>query len=72
MATDAADADADSPGEVLRRWEEFGGRWHVVARTASQVTISLRRCDGGEEVQRLTFVDPELIEFVGSRTSSDD
>jgi len=41
-------------------------------RTASQVTISLRRCDGGEEVQRLTFVDPELLRFFGGRTSSED
>jgi hypothetical protein len=35
------------------------------------VTVSLCRCDGGEEVGRLSSDDPELIAFLGDRLSSE-
>ena len=54
----------EDPVEVLRRWEEFGAVWEVVHRTADQVTVALRRCDGGEEVGRLVSDDPRLREYV--------
>jgi hypothetical protein len=37
----------DRVAELLR-WEDAGAHWQVLARTASEVTIALLRCDGGE------------------------
>ena len=59
--------DPEPPVEVLRRWETFGGVWEVVQRTPARLVISLRRCDGGEEVSRLVSEDPELRRFVDAR-----
>jgi hypothetical protein len=56
--------EPDDPVEVLRRWEDFGAVWQVVARTPKRLTISLRRCDAGEEVSRLVSDDPALREYV--------
>jgi hypothetical protein len=36
------------------------------------VTVSLRRCDGGEEAERFTSGDPELLAFLDGRLSSED
>ena len=58
---------AENPVDVLRRWEDFGAVWEVVDRGEFGVTVSLCRCDGGEEVQRLTSADPELLTFLASR-----
>jgi hypothetical protein len=55
--------------ETLRRWEEFGAVWEVVHRAGDQVTISLCRCDGGEEVSRLVSTDPAVLAHVESRSS---
>jgi hypothetical protein len=57
----------DDPVDVLRRWEDFGAVWQVVARTPEQVTVSLRRCDAGEEVTRLVSDDPALRAYVEER-----
>jgi len=51
----------DDPIEALRRWTTFGGTWEVVHRWAGLATLSLRRCDGGEEVQRL-FLDAATLD----------
>lgn len=59
------------PIEVLERWQSFGAMWRVVARAPGSVTISLCRCDGGEEVQRLTSTNPELLGWLADRTSSE-
>jgi hypothetical protein len=56
---------------ALRRWEESGAVWRVLARTDAAVTVSLCRCDGGEEVERLTSGDPALLEFLAGRSASD-
>ena len=55
---------ADDPVETLRRWEEFGAVWEVVHRTSDQAVVSLRRCDGGEEVSRMVSADPRLLAFL--------
>ena len=57
--------------ETLRRWEEFGGVWRVTFRSGSQVTLSLCRCDGGEEVERLSFDDPELARWLDERRGAE-
>lgn len=59
------------PVEELRRWEDSGAHWQVVARTADRLIIALLRCDGGEEAGRLVSDDPALLAFVGSRDRSD-
>lgn len=58
--------------EELRRWEDSGAHWQVVARTADRLIIALLRCDGGEEVERIVSDDPALLEFVGARERSGD
>jgi hypothetical protein len=59
--------DEEDPVEVLQRWEEFGAVWHVVHRTADEATVSLLRCDGGEEVSRLVSRDPRLLAYLDRR-----
>ncbi len=63
-------AEPDDPVETLRRWEAFGATWRVVQSTPEQVTVSLCRCDGGEEVERLVSSDPELRTYVESRPAT--
>jgi len=58
--------------EVLTRWQEAGAVWRVVARSRSQVTIALCRCDGGEEVERLMTAHPGTVDFLAGRDSSED
>lgn len=56
----------------LRRWEESGGRWRVLARSADSVVLALLTCDIGEEVDRLSATDPAFLGYLGTRTSSED
>jgi len=62
--------EPDDPLETLRRWEAFGATWQVVHSTPEQVTVSLCRCDGGEEVERLVSSDPALRAYVESRPAT--
>lgn len=55
----------------LERWTLFGAVWRVASRSAGTVTISFCRCDDGEEVDRLTSDDPNLIEWLGRPTESE-
>jgi hypothetical protein len=48
-----------------------GGTWKVMSRTQSHVAITLCTCVGGEEVQRLTSADADLIAFLNGRSSSE-
>jgi len=57
---------------VLRRWEDAGAHWAVIARHAGSVTVALYRCDGGEEVDRITSTDPRLDEFLAGRENNVD
>ena len=50
----------------LLRWEQFGAVWEVVRRDRETVTVSLCRCDGGEEVARIVSDDPELVAYVSA------
>ena len=53
--------------ETLQRWEDFDATWEVLHRTSDHVTLSLRRCDGGEEVSRLVTSDPAVLAHVDRR-----
>lgn len=65
-----SDRPRQNPVDTLVRWEDHGAVWRVVGRTASEVTVALFRCDGGEEVERLVSDDPALLAFVDERLSS--
>ena len=58
--------------ETLLRWQDAGGVWRVVATTSGRVTVALLRCDGGEEVERLTTADARTLQFIAGRAGSDD
>jgi hypothetical protein len=62
---------ADDPVAVLQRWADAGAVWRVVDRRDT-VTVALYRCDGGEEVDRISSADPHLLRFLADRTSSQD
>lgn len=55
----------------LRRWEQSGATWHVLTRSERSVTVSLCRCDDGEEVERLRSDDPAAVILLDGRTGSD-
>ena len=70
---DGPDAGASSiVSAVLQRWEGSGAVWRVISRSAGWMVISLLTCDAGEEMDRLTSSDPELLDYVGARDGSDD
>lgn len=50
----------DDPVAVLHRWADAG------------VTVGLYRCDGGEEVDRISSTDPRLLHYLAGRTSSEE
>lgn len=56
--------------QTLERWAEFGGVWRVVASDEQAATVSLCRCDGGEEVQRLTTQEPDLVAWLAHHPES--
>jgi len=62
----------DGPVAALRRWEDLGGTWRVLAERGGGVTVALCRCDGGEEVERISSADPALLAHLGGRRSSED
>ena len=57
---------------VLERWQQSGAVWRVVERGRSRVSVALLRCDGGEEVERLSSTDPIWLGHLQARESSDD
>lgn len=61
---------SDDPVGILQRWEDSGAHWAVVARRNGVSTVALYRCDGGEEVDRITSADPRLVEFLADRDTS--
>ena len=57
---------------VLTRWQEAGAVWQVLAHSGSRATVALLRCDGGEEVERLSTAHPGTLRFLAGRSSSQD
>jgi hypothetical protein len=71
MMTDDATTGSELVA-TLNRWHDSGAVWRVVERTPSRVTVALLRCDGGEEVQRLSSANPVWLTFLDGRTSSEE
>lgn len=59
-------------GDRLRRWEDAGGTWRVLAGGIDRVTVGFCRCDGGEEVDRLTTTDAGALAHIGGRETSEE
>ncbi|QDP98738.1 hypothetical protein FOE78_11000 [Microlunatus elymi] len=71
MNPDPSPTDGRSGLGRVRRWEDLGGIWRVLDRHPDQLTISLCRCDGGEEVERFSSSEPSLLGFIGDRDTSE-
>ncbi len=56
----------------LQRWQDSGAVWQVISRKGGRVTVALLRCDGGEEVDRFTSDNPQLLSFIGDRMTSEE
>jgi hypothetical protein len=69
---DAGPSDRIDVISALRRWEDFGGSWRVLSSDPAGLIVSLCRCDGGEEVERLRSADPALAAFIGQRRTNGD
>lgn len=57
---------------ALRRWQDAGGIWRVVGHRNGTVTVALCRCDGGEEVERISSSHPQVLASLAGRTGSED
>lgn len=64
MSAKEGGTPSGDPVAILRRWEDAGGVWRVATRQGDRVTVALCRCDGGEEADRLTSADPDLLAYV--------
>jgi hypothetical protein len=71
ITTDTGTENGHEQVAALKRWEASGAVWRVAAQKAGGVSISLCRCDGGEEVGRFSSGDPELIAYLAGRLSSE-
>jgi hypothetical protein len=60
-----------APVPVLRRWEESGAVWRVLAEDRAEMTIGLLTCDAGEEVARFRCSREAVAEFLADRPSSE-
>jgi hypothetical protein len=56
---------------TLLRWELAGGMWRVLDRDEGELTIGLFTCDAGEEMDRFTSADEQLLAVVGERSISE-
>lgn len=51
----------------LQRWEDEGGTWELLTRGHGSATVGLRRCDGGEEVDRFSSHGEQFLAYVDDR-----
>ncbi len=55
----------------LRRWEDSGGTWRIVAGNGDAVDVALLTCDAGEEMDRIRSREPDLLDHVRTRADDD-
>lgn len=61
----------ESKVATLERWADHGAVWRVVHLSEKSARVDLCTCHG-QPVERLESDDPELIEYLRGRTSSED
>ena len=59
---------AESPVDVLTRWEDGGAEWRIESLTDDRAVVVLCTCTG-EPVDRLESGDDELLRFLRERES---
>jgi hypothetical protein len=64
-------SDTTESVAALLGWELAGGVWWVLGRGAGEVTIGLFTCDTGEEMDRFTSADEQLLAVVDERSTSE-
>jgi hypothetical protein len=57
---------ADTPVDVLTRWEDGGAVWRIESLTDERAVVVLCTCTG-EPVDRLESGDDELLRFLRER-----
>lgn len=57
--------------ERLERWELFGAAWRVVELDAERAVVELTTCHG-EPVERIVSSEPQLLELLRRRASSEE
>ena len=62
---------AESPIDVLNRWEDHGAQWSVRSLGEERAVVELRECTG-QLVEVLESGDAELLEFLRSRSGQSD
>jgi hypothetical protein len=55
----------------LRRWEDSGAVWRIVADTGDAMEIALLTCDAGEEMDRIRSTDEDLVCHVRAHPGDD-
>jgi hypothetical protein len=58
---------AESPVDVLRRWEDHGAEWRIESLTDERAVVMLCTCTG-EPVERLESDDDALLKFLRERS----
>lgn len=61
---------AETPVEILQRWEEHGAVWRIVSIGDERAIVDLCTCYG-EPVERIESDDPNVLEFLRARSSAD-
>ena len=61
---------AESPLDVLQRWELHGAPWRLAWRSETEVAVDLLSCTG-ERMDQVRSPDPELRRYLERRPSSE-
>jgi hypothetical protein len=61
---------AESPIDILERWELHGAVWRTLTVTEREAVVELCTCTG-EPVEQLRSTDPALVRYVLGRPRSD-
>lgn len=56
--------DASPDLARILRWVQAGGEWRLLDERNDEVTISLLRCDAGEEIDRLVSRADDVRRYV--------
>ena len=60
-----------APLEQLTTWEDAGAQWRLAEHTGDRAVVMLLTCTG-EAVDRLETDDPEALDYLRRRSSSEE